>query len=49
MTQNSTPSSGPSAASLDFIRRFAREYKPESHKGKTIIFQMGETKPLGIC
>lgn len=50
MTQNSTPSTtGPSARTLELIKRFAREYKPLPHRGKVTIVQIGEILPLGEC
>lgn len=50
MTQISTPSiQGPSTQTLDFLRQFARTYKPQRHVGKYIITHWNEGKNLGEC
>lgn len=50
MTQTFTPTSqGPSAQTIDFLRQFARSYKPQRRIGKYIILRADEGKAIGEC
>lgn len=50
MTQISTPTTqGPSAQTLEFLKKFARSYRPGHQVGKYVITATGEVKPLGVC
>lgn len=50
MTQNSTPQpQGPSTYTLDFIRQFARTYKPHTTLGTPCIVHYDAPKTLGEC
>ena len=50
MMQISTPATkGPSAHTLEFIKRFARLYQPQVQRGKYLITATVPLKPLGEC
>lgn len=50
MTQTFTPSTkGPSAQTIDFIRQFARTFKPERRIGNYVILHAEDDKVLGVC
>lgn len=51
MTQISTPSpQGPSAATLDFLMKFARTYKPRKRLGEYVdVLLESPGKALGEC
>lgn len=50
MTQISTPQlQGPSSHTIDFIRQFARNYKPQTTNAKCGIVLYDAPKTLGEC
>lgn len=50
MTQISTPApKGPQPETLDFIRKFARNYRPKRAIGKFCILIEDHSKALGEC
>lgn len=50
MMHTSTPHlQRPSAQTLDYLRRFAREYQPTRPAGTCVILQYGDYRPLGNC
>lgn len=50
MTQTFTPTSqGPSAQTIDFVRQFARTFKPKRRIGKYVILRAEDGKVLDEC
>lgn len=53
MMQNSTPvTEGPSAQTLDFLKKFARTYKADPvqrTKHRIALITTGEVQPIGDC